>query len=302
MRKFKAISESRERFLSGIGVPEKGEFHVDHFQREAIDNLVNGIDTLVVAPTGSGKTYIAIEAMKSLLARNKRAIYTTPLKALSNTKFSEFQHIFGPDHSVGLLTGDRKIEGDSDVVIATTEIYRNELYRGDVRYSLVILDEVHYIADPQRGPVWEESIILTPSESTLLMLSASISNAEEIAAWIEEVRNKECRIVIKRDRPVELRYGFLHPQFGVIPLSDEKGHLSPEVSHFYGSSEVDMMGMRVGGNGDRRGRREGDRSRGSSEGDGGRRGGRSFGGRGSAGRGSGGRSSGGRGPRGRGGR
>jgi superfamily II RNA helicase len=275
MKKVRAISEARERFLSGIGVPEKGEFHVDSFQREAIDNLINGIDTLVVAPTGSGKTYIAIEAMKSLLARNKRAIYTTPLKALSNTKFTEFQHTFGPDHTVGLLTGDRKIEGDSDVVIATTEIYRNELYRGDVRYSLVILDEVHYIADPQRGPVWEESIILTPSESTLLMLSASISNAEEIAAWIEEVRNKECRVVIKRDRPVELRYGFLHPRFGVIPLSDEKGHLSPEVSHFYGSSEIDMLGMRVGGRGNERGRSDqgrggGPRSRGGGRGRGGR--------------------------------
>jgi ATP-dependent RNA helicase HelY len=273
MKKVRAISEARERFLSGIGVPEKGEFHVDSFQREAIDNLVNGIDTLVVAPTGSGKTYIAIEAMKSLLARNKRAIYTTPLKALSNTKFTEFQHTFGPDHTVGLLTGDRKIEGDSDVVIATTEIYRNELYRGDVRYSLVILDEVHYIADPQRGPVWEESIILTPSESTLLMLSASISNAEEIAAWIEEVRNKECRVVIKRDRPVELRYGFLHPRFGVIPLSDEKGHLSPEVSHFYGSSEIDMLGMRVGGRGNERGRSDQGRG-GGPRGRGGGRGGR----------------------------
>lgn len=273
MRKFQAISEARAKFLSGIGVPEKGEFHVDSFQRQAIDNLVNGIDTLVVAPTGSGKTYIAIEAIRSLLAQNKRAIYTTPLKALSNTKYSEFQHIFGSTHSVGLLTGDRKIEGDSDVVIATTEIYRNELYRGDVRYSLVILDEVHYIADPQRGPVWEESIILTPSESTLLMLSASISNAEEIAAWIEEVRNKECRIVMKRERPVELRYGFLHPRFGVIPLSDEKGHLSPEVSHYYGSNEVDMLGMRVKGpGGDRRSRGDGDGVRGSRRGGAGGRG------------------------------
>jgi superfamily II RNA helicase len=174
---------------------------------------------------------------------------------------------------VGLLTGDRKIEGDSDVVIATTEIYRNELYRGDVRYSLVILDEVHYIADPQRGPVWEESIILTPSESTLLMLSASISNAEEIAAWIEEVRNKECRIVMKRERPVELRYGFLHPRFGVIPLSDEKGHLSPEVSHYYGPNEVDMLGMRVkGSGGDRRSRSESDGGHGSRRGSSGRKG------------------------------
>lgn len=283
MRKFRAISDSRERFLSGIGVPEKGEFIVDPFQSEAIDNLLNGIDTLVVAPTGSGKTYIAVEAIRGMLARNKRAVYTTPLKALSNTKYSEFQYTFGATHGVGLLTGDRKIEGDSDLVVATTEIYRNELYRGDVRYSLVILDEVHYIADPQRGPVWEESIILTPSDATLLMLSASISNAEEIAAWIEEVRNKECRIVFKRERPVELRYGFLHPRFGVIPLSDDKGHLSPEVSHFYGSSEVDMSGGRVSS-----GYRE--RDRGGSEGRGGRSSGRGAGmrrgnGRGAAGRG-----------------
>jgi superfamily II RNA helicase len=256
MLKDNAIEESRERFLYGIGVPKKEEFVVDDFQRQAIENLANGIDTLVVAPTGSGKTFIAIEAMRHLIKQGQHAVYTTPLKALSNTKYSEFQRIFAPDYTVGLLTGDRKIEGDSDVVIATTEIYRNELYKGSGRYSLVILDEVHYIADPQRGAVWEESIILTPHSSTLLMLSASISNAEEIAAWIEETRNKECRIVMKRERPVELRFGFMHPKFGVIPLSDEKGHLSPEVSHFYGSLSLDETGTRVTGRFDRSGGRE----------------------------------------------
>jgi superfamily II RNA helicase len=279
MMKFKAIHESRERFLSGLGVPEKGEFIVDDFQKEAIANLQAGIDTLVVAPTGSGKTYIAVQAIKNLLQEQQHSIYTTPLKALSNTKYTEFQLTFGPKHSVGLLTGDRKIEGDSDVVIATTEIYRNELYRGSGRYGLVILDEVHYIADPQRGAVWEESIILTPSTSTLLMLSASISNAEEIAAWIEEVRNKECRVVMKTDRPVELRYGFMHPRFGVIPLSDEKGHLSPEVAHYYGSMPLDDTSTRVK-------HFRGDRS----EGDGRRR----RGGRGGTTRGEGARSGGGR--------
>jgi superfamily II RNA helicase len=262
MMKHKAIEESRERFLSGIGVPGKAPFVVDDFQQSAIANLAAGIDTLVVAPTGSGKTYIAIQAMRNLLEKGQHAIYTTPLKALSNTKYSEFQQTFGPDHSVGLLTGDRKIEGDSDIVIATTEIYRNELYRGHGRYSLVILDEVHYIADPQRGAVWEESIILTPSSSTLLMLSASISNAEEIASWIEETRNKECRIVQKVHRPVELRYGFLHPKWGVIPLSDEKGHLSPEVAHYYSGVELDMTGTRVSGPRERgaRGRERHERS------------------------------------------
>jgi superfamily II RNA helicase len=217
--------------------------------------------------------------MRELLAKGQSAIYTTPLKALSNTKYSEFQQTFGPDHSVGLLTGDRKIEGDSDVVIATTEIYRNELYRGYGRYSLVILDEVHYIADPQRGAVWEESIILTPSSATLLMLSASISNAEEIASWIEETRNKECRIVQKKERPVELRYGFLHPKWGVIPLSDEKGHLSPEVAHYYSGVELDMTGTRVAaprggrGPGGRRDRERSDRGGRSRRGHHGSRGG-----------------------------
>lgn len=266
MLKDRAIEESRERFLAGIGIPKMEKFVVDDFQKQAIDNLAAGIDTLVVAPTGSGKTFIAIEAMRHLIKKGQHAVYTTPLKALSNTKYSEFQRIFAPDHTVGLLTGDRKIEGDSDVVIATTEIYRNELYKGTGRYGIVILDEVHYIADPQRGAVWEESIILTPHSSTLLMLSASISNAEEIAAWIEETRNKECRIVMKKDRPVELRFGFLHPKFGVIPLSDEKGHLSPEVSHFYGSLSLDESGTRVtgrfdrsNGRGERRGRSSGGR-------------------------------------------
>lgn len=262
MMKFKAIHQARERFLRGIGIPQKTSFVVDDFQREAISNLAAGIDTLVVAPTGSGKTYIAIEAMRNALRNKSHAVYTTPLKALSNTKYSEFQHIFGPEYSVGLLTGDRKIEGDSDVVIATTEIYRNELYRGTGKYSLVVLDEVHYIADPQRGAVWEESIILTPSTTTLLMLSASISNAEEIAAWIEETRNKECRIVIKKERPVELRFGFLHPRYGVIPLSDEKGHLFPEVSHYYGTASLDGSGTKLqtrghsSGGGRERGRNE----------------------------------------------
>ena len=242
MMKNKAIDEARKRLLNGIGIPAKSVFVVDDFQREAISNLAAGIDTLVVAPTGSGKTHIAVEAIRNVLRNGQKAVYTTPLKALSNTKYNEFQKTFGPDYTVGLLTGDRKIEGDSDVVISTTEIYRNELYRGAGKYSVVVLDEVHYIADPQRGAVWEESIILTPASSSLLMLSASISNAEEIAAWIEEVRNKECRIVMKTGRPVELRFAFMHPKYGVIPLSNEHGQIFPEVSEYYANAPLDGSG------------------------------------------------------------
>jgi ATP-dependent RNA helicase HelY len=243
------IEEARQKFLSGIGVPEKKEFIVDDFQREAISSVAAGYDTLVVAPTGSGKTFIALEAIRVNLQLRLRAVYTTPLKALSNTKFNELKKIFEPEFKVGLLTGDRKIDGDAGVVIATTEIYRNELYRTSERYSLVVLDEVHFIADPQRGPVWEESIILTPASTTLLMLSASISNAQEIAEWIAEVRGKECRIVQKAERPVELRYGFLHPDMGVIPLTNPQGEILRDIQSFYGSFGLDSSGMRLKGKG-----------------------------------------------------
>lgn len=245
MSRHQFIEQARKNFLSGIGVPEQSQFSVDPFQREAIEKVVDGVDTLVVAPTGSGKTYIAFESIAAVLQLGLRAVYTTPLKALSNTKFAELKRRFEPQHKVGLLTGDRKIDADAAVVVATTEIYRNELYQGVERFSLVVLDEVHFIADPQRGPVWEESIILTPSSSTLLMLSASISNQREISQWIEEVRGKPCHVVYKEGRPVELRYGFLHPELGVLPLFDERGGIFAEVRHFYGSAGLDPSGMRV---------------------------------------------------------
>ena len=245
MSRTKFIDKARKHFLKGIGIPKKEEFVVDEFQQEAIDKVTAGEDVLVVAPTGAGKTYIAIKAMEANAAAGGRSVYTTPLKALSNTKFNEFKKLFEPQFKVGLLTGDRKIDGDADIVIATTEIYRNELYRGEGRFSLVILDEVHFIADPQRGPVWEESIILTPKSAALLMLSASISNDSEIAEWLHEVRDKECQVVKKVKRPVELRLGFLHPDLGVLPLADEEGKIFKEVSRYYGKTGLDSSGMRL---------------------------------------------------------
>ena len=239
------LIHEKEQLLNGLGSPERAEFVADEFQRSAIDSVAQFNDTLVVAPTGAGKTYIATEAISAFLSLNSRSVYTTPLKALSNTKYVELKRRFEPKHKVGILTGDRKIDGDADVVVATTEIYRNELYRGSDRHALIILDEVHYLADPQRGPVWEESIILSPKASTLLMLSASISNAEEIAAWLLEVRGKPCNIVRAVKRPVELRYGFLHAYHGVIPLRDDKGRVHREVQSFYGSMRLDSSGRRL---------------------------------------------------------
>lgn len=232
------VDQARSKFLDGIGVPEIAEFSADPFQLRAVESVLSGADTLVVAPTGTGKTFIAIEGIKRVIKQGQRAVYTTPLKALSNTKYTEFKALFEPEYSVGLLTGDRKIEGDASIVVATTEIYRNDLYNYGEIYSLVILDELHYLADPQRGPVWEESIILSPKSANLLMLSASISNAEEIAQWIAEVRGKKVNVISETQRKVPLRLGFLHPELGVVPLEGGDGDVSAYVSDFYQTGGV----------------------------------------------------------------
>lgn len=241
----KYIYRARDNFLDGMGVPEPTEFNVDPFQKAAIDSIARGQDTLVVAPTGSGKTYIAVEAIGIALQLNGRAVYTTPLKALSNTKYLELKKRFEPKYSVGLLTGDRKINPDADVIVATTEIYRNDLYREYGKFSVVVLDEIHFISDPQRGAVWEESIILSPKDSALLMLSASISNYTEIAGWIKDVRDKECEVIRETGRPVELRLGFLHPDLGIMPMHDDSGKLFNAVTRYYGKIGLDGSGKRL---------------------------------------------------------
>lgn len=262
----KKIFADRDELLQGIGVPEQSLFRPDDFQLRAIESLRQGKDTLVIAPTGAGKTFIATQAIRAIVEKGKRAVYTAPLKALSNAKYAEMKKLFEPEFRVGLLTGDRKIEGDAEIVVATTEIYRNELYSYSENYALVVLDELHYLADPQRGPVWEESIILSSQGSTLLMLSASISNPEEVAEWIAEVRRKEVEIIQVSKRPVPLRYGFLHPELGVIPLSQKssehsqqkftpedgpRGDLYPEVARFHVEDnrhgKPRFRGMRPGG-------------------------------------------------------
>jgi len=248
VRDRKHVRVAREELFADIGVPEVRPFVPDPYQIEAIQYLADGVDTLVIAPTGAGKTYIAVEAIARTVQRGQRAVYTAPLKALSNAKYAEFKRRFEPQHTVGILTGDRKIETDSRIVVATTEIYRNELYsmRGE-SYGVVVLDEFHYLADPQRGAVWEESIILSSKSSTLLMLSASISNADEIARWIGEVRGRPVKVIQVAKRPVELRLAFLHPELGVIPLEDTRGELFPEVVSFYSGQGFRGPGFRPGG-------------------------------------------------------
>lgn len=222
--------------LDGIGTPKPAPFVPDDFQIEALEAIENE-DVLVTAPTGSGKTWIAREEIRRLLADGKRAWYTTPLKALTNSKYMEFSEEFGAEN-VGVLTGDRKENYNAPLIVGTTEIYRNQLFdslrRGEqVNTDFVILDEVHYLADEWRGHVWEEAIILSPPRIRLLLLSATIGNAEEFATWIEDVRGVKVHVINRGgSRPVELRAGFLAPDGQLYPLLGENGKLNREIEKF----------------------------------------------------------------------
>lgn len=227
-------SRDVRKLLEGIGTPPPAPFKPDPFQLEALAALEYE-DVLVTAPTGSGKTWIAREEIRRLLAAGKRAWYTSPLKALTNSKYQEFRDEFG-DERVGILTGDRKENADAPLVVGTTEIYRNQLFdalRGgtNIRADLVVLDEAHYLADEERGHVWEEAIILSPPRVRLLLLSATIGNAHEFASWISEVRGVRCGVVERPGaRPVPLRAAFLYPDGQLTPLLNDAGRLNAEIA------------------------------------------------------------------------
>ena len=228
-----AHSPETRRLLEGIGTPAAAPFKPDPFQLEALAAL-EFEDVLVTAPTGSGKTWIAREEIRRLIEAGRRAWYTTPLKALTNSKYQEFSAEFGAA-KVGILTGDRKENSDAPLIVGTTEIFRNQLFdalRGgdEVRADLVVLDEAHYLADEDRGHVWEEAIILTPPRIRLLLLSATIGNAKDFAGWIEEVRGVRCGVITRPGaRPVPLRAAFLLPDQRLLPLMNDAGRLNPEL-------------------------------------------------------------------------
>ncbi|MFH5877608.1 DEAD/DEAH box helicase [Arthrobacter sp. NA-172] len=181
------------------------EFELDDFQRDACRSLQEGKGVLVAAPTGAGKTIVGEFAIYLALERGLKAFYTTPIKALSNQKFSELTAKYGASN-VGLLTGDTTINGEAPIVVMTTEVLRNMLYAdsdtlGDLGY--VVMDEVHYLADRFRGAVWEEVIIHLPSEVQVVSLSATVSNAEEFGAWLDTVRG-HTDVIVSEHRPVPL--------------------------------------------------------------------------------------------------
>ena len=182
----------------------------DDFQIRSFAAIDSGSSVLVAAPTSSAKTLVAEYAIEKILAAGRTVVYTTPIKALSNQKYKDLCNWLGKE-IVGLLTGDNAIRPNAQVVVMTTEVLRNMIYTGSPALEslgLVVLDEVHFLQDPYRGPVWEEVIMQVPQSARLVCLSATVSNAQEVAAWIGEVHS-ECEAIIETTRPVQLHDHFL---------------------------------------------------------------------------------------------
>ena len=212
-------------------------FELDDFQKEACDYITNGKSVVVCAPTGAGKTVIAEHAINQALKNGNKVFYTTPLKALSNQKYNDFSQKYGAE-KVGLLTGDSSYNRNGQIVVMTTEVFRNMLYGTnfgsvtdnlkDVRY--VILDEVHYMNDEQRGTVWEESIIYCPTNIQIIALSATVANADKLTDWINTVHS-DTKLVNTDFRPVPLRFYYFDSSQPntILPLLTPSGALNNKI-------------------------------------------------------------------------
>jgi ATP-dependent RNA helicase HelY len=206
------------------------EFELDDFQIDACRALEKGKGVLVAAPTGAGKTIVGEFAVELAVQTGSKCFYTTPIKALSNQKYSELVARYG-EAKVGLLTGDTSINSEADIVIMTTEVLRNMIYANShtiKRLKYVVMDEVHYLADKFRGAVWEEILIHLPDSVQVVSLSATVSNAEEFGEWLQTVRG-ETEVIVSEIRPVPL---YQHVLFGnrLLDLFDENFKLNPELS------------------------------------------------------------------------
>ena len=180
---------------------------LDPFQQRAAAAIDRGESVLVAAPTGAGKTLVADHAIDRALARGAKAFYTTPLKALSNQKFRDLAARLGADR-VGLLTGDRVVRPDAPVVVMTTEVLRALLYdRGPILGGLavIVLDEFHYLQDPDRGPVWEEVVIHAPTDVAIVGLSATLPDLPSLHEWMERTHGPTA-LVVEEQRPVTLQF------------------------------------------------------------------------------------------------
>ncbi|MCB9889874.1 MAG: DEAD/DEAH box helicase [Planctomycetes bacterium] len=226
-------------------------YTLNAFQVQAARAIESGKNVLLAAPTGSGKTLVAEYAIEEAIRRGRRAIYTSPIKALSNQKFRDFKN---DGLRVGLMTGDLTLDPDAPIVIMTTEIFRNAVFEDPKRFhdtDFAIFDEVHFVDDVDRGTVWEESLIFAPPHVRFVGLSATIANLHEFGSWIRSVREHELEIIEHTKRPVPLSHRLYHPDAGVFQLAQR-----PRALQFH-----ERAAAREGRHGDRAGRRERERSR-----------------------------------------
>lgn len=227
-------AELQEVYKKQFNIPLETEFKFDKFQLFSFEAISNDSNVLVSAPTSSGKTMVGEYAIISHLKKNHKIIYTSPIKSLSNEKYKEFKDKNFCE--VGLLTGDNKINVDSNLVIMTAEILRNSLYKTNFdKIDLVIMDEVHFINDPDRGKIWEETIIMLPQSVQLVMLSATINNVEAFAHWISTVRDKKMCLIKSNKRIVPLSY-YIYTENQLHKISDSTDIFDEKV--FFESRKV----------------------------------------------------------------
>lgn len=255
-----AAAKARSRHRDLTDFEASLAFPLDDFQREACQAVAEGHSVLVAAPTGAGKTIVGEFAVRHAYERGEKSFYTTPIKALSNQKFTELRRVYG-DANVGLLTGDTSINSEAQVVVMTTEVLRNMIY-ADSRtldtLGVVVLDEVHYLADRYRGSVWEEVIVHLAARTAIVSLSATVSNAEEFGAWLTEVRG-DTRVIVSERRPVPLwphvlmREGIFDLYApGVDPLAPGPNpRLNPELEAIAKRMRHEEQGFRSGRGGPR---------------------------------------------------
>jgi ATP-dependent RNA helicase HelY len=225
-----ALHKSKGNYPKTQKFSESFPFELDPFQIDACHALENGKGVLVAAPTGAGKTIVGEFAVDLVINSGGKCFYTTPIKALSNQKFTELSAKYG-ESKIGLLTGDISVNSDAQIVIMTTEVLRNMIYSNsksidELKY--VVMDEVHYLADKFRGAVWEEILIHLSEAVQIISLSATVSNAEEFGEWLQTVRG-ETAVIVSEIRPVPL---YQHVLFGnrLIDLFGENQRLNPELT------------------------------------------------------------------------
>ena len=244
-------------------------FELDPFQAVSIASIERNESVLVSAHTSAGKTVVAEYAIAQCLKNNQRVIYTSPIKALSNQKYREFQESFG---DVGLMTGDVTINPTATCLVMTTEILRSMLYRGSEimrEVGWVVFDEIHYMRDKTRGVVWEETIILLPDKVRYVFLSATIPNAMQFAEWITKTHNQPCHVVYTDFRPTPLQhYFFPAGADGIHLIVDEKGVFREDnfqkamttIAQKQGDDPADASAKRKGRGKDKRSNKGGQRS------------------------------------------